>query len=126
LTRIESSAFSSSSLKSIELPRNVEILGSSCFYRCESLSSISFESYFHQVISFPFDHLCSRHSSAHGYIWTGLQQNSDQWICRIEWETAADPSGFECALQSPEQSELINSDVFGGTWFNLWVRILID
>jgi hypothetical protein len=44
LTRIESSAFSSSSLKSIEIPRNVEILGSSCFCECKSLSSISFES----------------------------------------------------------------------------------
>jgi hypothetical protein len=44
LTRIESSAFSSSSLTSIALPRNFEILGSSCFSECESLSSISFES----------------------------------------------------------------------------------
>jgi hypothetical protein len=44
LIRIESSAFSSSSLKSIEIPRNVEILGSSCFSSCFSLSSISFES----------------------------------------------------------------------------------
>jgi hypothetical protein len=44
LIRIESSAFSSSSLRSIEIPRNLEMLGSSCFSDCESLSSISFES----------------------------------------------------------------------------------
>jgi hypothetical protein len=44
LTRIESSAFSFSSLESIEIPRNVEILGSLCFNGCQSLSSISFES----------------------------------------------------------------------------------
>jgi hypothetical protein len=35
---------SSSSLQSIVIPRNVEILGSSCFSFCESLSSITFES----------------------------------------------------------------------------------
>jgi hypothetical protein len=28
----------------VEIPRTIEILGSSCFQRCESLSSISFES----------------------------------------------------------------------------------
>jgi hypothetical protein len=44
LIRIESEAFSFSSLQSIEIPRNVEILGSSCFSSCKSLSSISFES----------------------------------------------------------------------------------
>jgi hypothetical protein len=44
LIRIDSYAFSSSSLQSIEIPRNVEILGSSCFCGCKSLSSISFES----------------------------------------------------------------------------------
>jgi hypothetical protein len=43
LIRIESKAFFHSSLESIEIPRNVEILGSSCFSDCESLSSISFE-----------------------------------------------------------------------------------
>jgi hypothetical protein len=44
LIRIESDAFSCSSLQSIVIPSSVEILGSSCFSRCESLSSISFES----------------------------------------------------------------------------------
>jgi hypothetical protein len=44
LARIESEAFSSSSLQSISIPRNVEILGSGCFSYCESLSSITFES----------------------------------------------------------------------------------
>jgi hypothetical protein len=44
LKRIESYAFSSSSLQSIVIPRSVEILGSSCFSYCKSLSSISFES----------------------------------------------------------------------------------
>jgi hypothetical protein len=44
LIGIESSAFSFSSLRSIEIPRNIEILGSSCFSWCQSLSSISFES----------------------------------------------------------------------------------
>jgi hypothetical protein len=44
LKRIESMAFSKSSLQSIVLPRSVEILGSSCFRKCESLSSITFES----------------------------------------------------------------------------------
>jgi hypothetical protein len=44
LTRIESKAFSESSLQSIIIPRTVEILCSGCFLSCESLSSISFES----------------------------------------------------------------------------------
>jgi hypothetical protein len=44
LTRIESGAFSWSSLESILIPRNVEILGSQCFSNCHSLSSIKFES----------------------------------------------------------------------------------
>jgi hypothetical protein len=44
LNRIESSAFQSSSIRSIEIPRNVEILGSPCFSFCQSLSSILFES----------------------------------------------------------------------------------
>jgi predicted transcriptional regulator len=44
LKRIESSAFSESSLESIEIPQSVEILCSSCFSKCASLSSISFES----------------------------------------------------------------------------------
>jgi hypothetical protein len=47
LTRIESEVFSSSSLQSILIPRNVEILGSGCFSRCKSLSSITFESNSH-------------------------------------------------------------------------------
>jgi hypothetical protein len=42
LTRIESSAFSSSSLQSIIIPSTVQILGFSCFSYCKSLSSISF------------------------------------------------------------------------------------
>jgi hypothetical protein len=44
LTRIESNAFSDSSLQSIVIPSTVQILGSSCFFYCKSLSSISFES----------------------------------------------------------------------------------
>jgi hypothetical protein len=44
LTRIESFAFSFSSLQSILIPSNVEILGSRCFLYCLSLSSITFES----------------------------------------------------------------------------------
>jgi hypothetical protein len=44
LTRIESKAFLYSSLQSIIIPSNVEILCSRCFSYCESLSSISFES----------------------------------------------------------------------------------
>jgi hypothetical protein len=40
LNRIESFAFSSSSLRSIEIPRNGEILGSSCFSACQSFSSL--------------------------------------------------------------------------------------
>jgi hypothetical protein len=44
LNRIESRVSNSSSLRSIEIPRNVEILGSSCFSFRKSLSSISFES----------------------------------------------------------------------------------
>jgi hypothetical protein len=44
LIRIESEAFSNSSLQSIVIPSSLEILGSSCISRCESLSSISFES----------------------------------------------------------------------------------
>jgi hypothetical protein len=42
--RIESYAFSESSLQSIVIPSSVEIFGSSCFQLCESLSSSSFES----------------------------------------------------------------------------------
>jgi hypothetical protein len=44
LTRIQSRAFSNSSLRSIMIPCSVEILGPSCFRLCGSLSSISFES----------------------------------------------------------------------------------
>jgi hypothetical protein len=47
LTRIESKAFSHSSLQSILIPKNVEILGSKCFSSCKSLSSITFESNSH-------------------------------------------------------------------------------
>jgi hypothetical protein len=45
--RIESEAFSFSSLQSIMIPRNVEILGSKCFSHCRSLSLIIFESNSH-------------------------------------------------------------------------------
>jgi hypothetical protein len=44
LTRIESEAFSFSSLQSIVIPSTVQILGLRCFSSCQSLSSISFES----------------------------------------------------------------------------------
>jgi hypothetical protein len=44
LKLIHQGAFSNSSLQSIIIPRNVEILGSSCFSKCTSLSSIQFES----------------------------------------------------------------------------------
>jgi hypothetical protein len=44
LTRIESEALSDSSLQSILIPNNVEILDSNCFSSCKSLSSITFES----------------------------------------------------------------------------------
>jgi hypothetical protein len=47
LIRIESEAFSPSSLQSILIPRNVEILGSKCFSSCNRLSSITFESNSH-------------------------------------------------------------------------------
>jgi uncharacterized protein YuzB (UPF0349 family) len=47
LTRIESQAFASSSLKSIMIPSNVESIGSGCFLNCGSLSSITFESNSH-------------------------------------------------------------------------------
>jgi hypothetical protein len=42
--RIESKAFYDSSLQSIVIPRNVEVLGSFCFSSWKSLSSITFES----------------------------------------------------------------------------------
>jgi hypothetical protein len=44
LTRIESEAFSISSLQSIVIPSSVEILGSKCFSSSYSLSTITFES----------------------------------------------------------------------------------
>jgi hypothetical protein len=44
VNRIESEAFAYSSLQSIEIPPNVEILGSSRCYKCGSISSSSFES----------------------------------------------------------------------------------
>jgi hypothetical protein len=44
LIRIESNAFSYSSLQSIMIPSNIEIFGSSSFSYCKSFSSISFES----------------------------------------------------------------------------------
>jgi hypothetical protein len=44
LNRIESFACLFWSLQSIEIPRNVEILGPSSFSSCQSFSSISFES----------------------------------------------------------------------------------
>jgi hypothetical protein len=43
LTRIGSEILSQSSLQSILIPSNVEILESKYFYRCKSLSSIIFE-----------------------------------------------------------------------------------
>jgi hypothetical protein len=43
LIRIESKAFYGSSLESIVIPSTVQILGSSCFSFCKSLSSLSFE-----------------------------------------------------------------------------------
>jgi hypothetical protein len=47
LRRIESEVFSCSSLQSLLIPSNVEILGSKCFLYCQSLSSITFESNSH-------------------------------------------------------------------------------
>jgi hypothetical protein len=47
LTRIGSETFSNSSLQSILIPNNVELLGSHCFSNCKSLSSITFESNSH-------------------------------------------------------------------------------
>jgi hypothetical protein len=44
LPRIDCHEFDQSSLQSIAIPSNVEILGSYCFYWCKSLSSITFES----------------------------------------------------------------------------------
>jgi hypothetical protein len=44
LRRIESEAFSFSSLQSILIPSHVAIIGSGCFSFCESLSSVRFES----------------------------------------------------------------------------------
>jgi hypothetical protein len=32
--------------------------------------------------------------------------------CRIGWETPSGRGGFKCTLQSPEQSKLVNSDVW--------------
>jgi hypothetical protein len=43
LTRIEIEAFARSSLRSIFIPRSVEILCSECFSFCQSLNSVSFE-----------------------------------------------------------------------------------
>jgi hypothetical protein len=40
-------------------------------------------------------------------------------------ETPPDRGGFECALQSSEQSEFINSDKSGDMWFSLEIQILI-
>jgi hypothetical protein len=42
--RIKSLAFQDSALQSLLIPRDVKVLGSSCFGDCKSLSSISFES----------------------------------------------------------------------------------
>jgi hypothetical protein len=44
LTRIESEAFSDSSLQSIIIPRTVEILCSQCFFSCHALKSVPFQS----------------------------------------------------------------------------------
>jgi hypothetical protein len=44
LRRIESNAFSHSSLRTITIPRTVEVLCSSCFASCASLLSVFFES----------------------------------------------------------------------------------
>jgi hypothetical protein len=43
ITQIDRRAFASSSLTSITILRHVQILCSSCFAKCKSLSSISFE-----------------------------------------------------------------------------------
>jgi hypothetical protein len=42
LQRIEESAFAESVLTTIEVPASVEVLCESCFYRCESLTSVAF------------------------------------------------------------------------------------
>jgi hypothetical protein len=77
------------------------------------------------IIIFPFDHPSSRHSSARGCIRTRIQQNSDRRLFRIEWETAPYRSGVECGFQSPEQSQLINSNKSGETWFSSRITFLI-
>jgi hypothetical protein len=43
LAQIESEGFSNSSLESMLIPRNIDILVSKCFYEYKSLSSITFE-----------------------------------------------------------------------------------
>jgi predicted metal-binding protein len=54
LTRIESEAFSWSSLQSILIPSSVEILESKCFSNCRSLSTITFETNSQLTTSFGF------------------------------------------------------------------------
>jgi hypothetical protein len=44
LKRIESSAFSETSLQSIWIPASVEYIGHLCFFLCEALSTLVFES----------------------------------------------------------------------------------
>jgi hypothetical protein len=44
LKRIEAKAFSKTNLKSIVIPKSVEVLGESCFLECRLLSSVRIES----------------------------------------------------------------------------------
>jgi hypothetical protein len=44
LQRIEESAFAESDLQTIEIPSSVEVVCKSCFSRCKSLASVTFES----------------------------------------------------------------------------------
>jgi hypothetical protein len=57
----------------------------------------------HMIIHSLFDHPSSPHSTAHGYIGTRIQQNSERRIYRIEWETPPDRGGFEGACHSSKQ-----------------------
>jgi hypothetical protein len=56
LIRIESSAFTSSSICSIVIPCSVEVIGASCFASCKSLTSVAFQanSRLIQIASFAF------------------------------------------------------------------------
>jgi hypothetical protein len=134
LIRIESSAFSYSSLESIIIPRTVEILCSECFSSCKSLSSISFESDSRltriessafsssslQSIIIPrnVEILCSSCFSFCSSL-SSISFESKSRLTRIEWHACAASHLMSIAI--PPMISFIDAEAF---WANCEIHVL--